>query len=182
MFASACGSVCVAFSRYDWMSKRAPLCHPIRNFFIISAGALSHIFPRFALGAYIFSNVHWFVVLPAFSASYSFKIFFHFWLAPIPCLILHNQLHNHSPWNLKASSGRHEPHQRGFGGQEAVKKYLSICVLWDVGLLQINDPLSQRKTRPFTRTFYHKLFFFYRCYADYDFRYWLCWTIEASSV
>ena len=27
-------------------------------------------------------------------------------------------------------------------------------------MLQINFPLSQRKTKPFTRTFYHKLFFF----------------------
>ena len=28
-----------------------------------------------------------------------------------------------------------------------------------MGLLQINFPLSQRNTKPFTRTFYHKLFF-----------------------
>ena len=27
-------------------------------------------------------------------------------------------------------------------------------------MLQINVPLSQKKTKPFTRTFYHKLFFF----------------------
>ena len=120
MFSSACGSVCVAFSRYDWMSKRAPLCQS--HIFIINAGALSDIFPRFALGAYIFSNLIGLWDYLHLSASYLFKIFFHFWLAPIPCLILHNQLRNHSPWNLKASSGRHGPHQRGLGRQEAVKK------------------------------------------------------------
>ena len=119
MFATACGRVCVAFLRYDRMSKRATLSAN-RKYFHNQCRrpqlAPSRTFSRALLWVGLC------MVLPAFLRHTHSKYFSSSDWLEIQRRILHNQLHNHSLGNLKASLGKQGPHQRELGGQVAVKE------------------------------------------------------------